>query len=125
METGKLMKQVAIYCRYATTSADAAFNQELHLLDTVEKHSDWNLYGKYYDCGVSGNRARRIALQQFLNDAKTSKFDILLVESPSRFYRNTEKTIKTIKQIQNLGVRVVFCDGSDADAVIRFYEAFA
>ncbi len=119
------MKQVAIYCRHATTSADVAFNQELHLLDTVEKHYDWNLYGKYYDYGVSGNRARRIALQQFLNDAKTTKFDILLVESPSRFYRNAEKTIKIIKQIQNLGIRVLFCDGSDGDTIIRIYEAFA
>ena len=119
------MKQVAIYCRHSTTSADAAFNQELLLLDTVEKHSDWNLYGKYYDCGVAGNRARRIALQQFMNDAKTTKFDILLVESPSRFYRNAAKTIAMIKQIQNLGVQVVFCDGTDGDAVIRLYEGLA
>ena len=70
---------------------------------------------------MSGRHAiKRHEFQQFVEDARTDTYDVLLVDHTSRFGRNQEECIRFKSELQRLGKIVVFVSqgiisGSDRD----------
>lgn len=60
----------------------------------------------YQDIGFSGLNMNRPALQTMLEDAKTGKFDTVLVSNPSRIGRDSAATAQIVKRLQDSGVQV-------------------
>jgi len=74
----------------------------------------------YEEPGISGRKANRKVVERILRDARAGKFDILIVTDVSRFFRNLEALISTIKELKACGVDFVSIDdGIDTRAPHR------
>lgn len=88
-------RKVAIYCRI-DRGANPEFvqqgieQQKKQLLDYAQ-HNALDIVGCYEDAGYSGFDVNRPGLRKLLEDAKTGKFDTVLVDSWSRLLRNTQE----------------------------------
>ena len=76
---------------------------------------------RWYTEFVSGRSVKkRHEFQQFLEDARLDRFDVLLVDHTSRFGRNQAECIRYKEELQQLGKIVIFVNqgiisGSDRD----------
>lgn len=107
---GKL--RVAVYCRFnhALQEHDASFElQKMSFLQRIESTPNWELADIYADLGVSG--ARKEPGSEFcrmMEDCKAGKIDIVLCKSFSRFSRRVVLAIERIRELKEMGVRVIF-----------------
>lgn len=60
----------------------------------------------YADAGVSGTTDQRIALQEAITDAKSGKFDVLLVHKSDRFFRSQEHASAYKILLREHGIRL-------------------
>lgn len=104
-------KQVAIYIRVSTLdqasdgySLDA---QEKALRKWCEERK-YNVYDLYADKGISGKDIEhRPDINRLLNDAKNSKFDLVLFWALSRFTRSVSDLYSTMEKFQKWNVSMV------------------
>jgi len=61
----------------------------------------------YQDAGISGTRSDRPALEQLLHDAEQGKFDVVIVHSIDRFYRDLQGLLKALNHLQQHGVAFI------------------
>lgn len=88
---------------FSTTTAQLQLNQE-YILGQIAK-SGGDLLSGYTDDGISGTRVSRPGLNRLLEDAKSKKFDVVVVTFMSRLGRGDAYTI--IEQmLTKCGVRV-------------------
>lgn len=81
--------------------------------------------------GFKTETAERKGIKSLLEDARTGKFNILLVYMFDRVGRRARKMCLTISILQNFGVRVYsvkegeldFCDDGELVKFIRFWSA--
>ena len=104
-------KQVAIYIRVSTLdqasdgySLDA---QEKALRKWCEERK-YNVYDLYADKGISGKDIEhRPDINRLLNDAKNSKFDLVLFWALSRFTRSVSDLYSTMEKFQKWNVSMI------------------
>ena len=102
-------------CAYARVSSDSedqqhSFAAQVRYYTTlITSHEDWEFVDIYADEGITGTRAdKREDFQRMMQDCRDGKIDRILVKSLSRFARNTQDCIASVRELKQLGVTVVF-----------------
>lgn len=104
-------KRVAAYCR-VSVEKDAMLhslaNQVSYYQDLIRANPEWDFAGIYADAGISGTKADRPEFRRMVADCRAGRIDIVLTKSISRFARNTECLLGTVRELRGLGVDVFF-----------------
>lgn len=114
IEAKKDLKKLLRVCAYARVSNDkeemleSLSNQVSHYNEFISSNPKWIYVGVYADEGISGTKLDRPEFNRMLDDARAGKIDLIITKSISRFARNTETVLKTIRELTSLGVDVYF-----------------
>ena len=104
--------RVACYARVARMEQLGIDAQKEYVRDYIKRHPEWELTEEYVDMGVSGDKTDRPALWVMLKEAEEKKFDILVLKSTDRIYRDAVKLAGILQKLSSLGVKVEFVDGT-------------
>jgi len=104
--------------------ANSFESQQRYFKEYIDRQPDWELYQVYADEGITGTSTKkRAAFNRMIADAHRGKFQLILTKEVSRFSRNILDTITYTRELQTLGVGVVFMnDGINSmepDAELR------
>ena len=103
--------RVCAYCRVSTEEDEqenSLENQMSHYEDAIQANPNYELAGIYSDFGVSGFKENRPGFQMMLEAARKHEFNLIITKSVSRFCRNTDTLLKTVRELKELGVGVLF-----------------
>ncbi len=116
------MITAAIYARYSSDGQrEASIEDQARNCEGYAKRQDWKIVARYADKAISGSVTDRPQYQQMLRDAKTKKFDILLVDDLSRLSRDQVETMQACRRLVHWGVRLIaISDGLDTS--VKGYE---
>ena len=110
--------RVAAYCRVSRDGVqDGSFEtQRDFFINGIVGHPGWELGGLYADYAKTGTQIRgRTDFQRMMRHASAGKFDYILAKSISRFSRSVSDTMKSIRELTDLGIGVYFLE-EDFDA---------
>ena len=103
---------VAAYCRVSSNSEDQLHSyraQVSHYMELIAGNPDWVLSDIYADEGITGTSLeKRDEFNRMIEDCRAGKINRILVKSVSRFARNTTELIAVVRELRELGVRIVF-----------------
>ncbi len=131
------VQRVAIYVRVSTDDIRQTTSYELqkkYYEDFVVKHPHWKLEKIYADEGISGTSTkRRDAFNQMMADAKAHKFNLIITKSVSRFARNVEDFLGSIRALTEqkppVGVffesEAIFSLNDDSQMALSFQSVMA
>ena len=104
--------RLAIYCRVSSDSEDQlhSFTNQIRYYSTyVQGHPEYTLVDIYADEGITGtSMERRDEMNRMLADCKGGRIDRILTKSVSRFARNTEELLLSVRMLKEIGVSVYF-----------------
>ena len=104
--------RVATYCRVSTDYSEQALSyvsQIRNYTDLINSHEGWELVDIYADEAVSGTKLdKREDFNRMLSDCRKGRIDKILVKSLSRFARNTNDCLTSLRELMSLGVAVQF-----------------
>ncbi|MBU9723138.1 MULTISPECIES: recombinase family protein [Bacillaceae] len=110
-EQPKLLR-VAAYVRVSSLSdeQEGSFdNQKMHYTQLIRSTPGWKMVDIYVDQGRTGTSMdKRPGFNRLIRHAKERKIDVILCKSVSRFARNVIDSINTIRELTELGVRIIF-----------------
>lgn len=117
--------RVAAYCRVSTDKVEqqeSLENQMKLFREMIEQHEGWRLVGIYADKGLTGTIAKkRPEFMRLIRDCKAGRVDFVITKSISRFARNTLDCLQYVRDLQKLGVNVLF-QKEDIDTSNTFSE---
>jgi DNA invertase Pin-like site-specific DNA recombinase len=98
-------KRAAIYGRVSTEGQSV----EMQLVELREfaMRRGWRLVEEYVDCGVSGSKESRPALNRLMADALQRRFDVVAVWKIDRFGRSLKHLVNALADLESLGVAFV------------------
>jgi site-specific DNA recombinase len=99
------------YCRVSTDKDEQiqSLSKQIEFFTDFVVNKGHELFRIYADEGISGKQVKnRTQFIQMLKDAEQKKFDILFVKDISRFARNTEDFLHSIRKLKNLGINLFF-----------------
>jgi DNA invertase Pin-like site-specific DNA recombinase len=94
--------RVALYMRVSTDSQDAA-----HQLPELQRYVDfhkWTVTEIYTDEGVSGRKSSRPALDRMMADARSKKFDVVVVFKLDRLGRSAKHLLSVLDELNSFGI---------------------
>ena len=104
--------RLAIYCRVSSDSEDQlhSFANQIRYYSTyVQGHPEYTLVDIYADEGLTGTSLeKRDEMNRLLTDCKCGRIDRIIVKSVSRFARNTEELLLSVRMLKEIGVSVYF-----------------
>ena len=104
--------RVAAYVRVSSLldEQEGSFdNQKTHYTQLIRSTPGWKMVDIYTDQGRTGtSMAKRPGFNRMIRHAYEKKIDIILCKSVSRFARNVLDAINTIRELTELGVRIIF-----------------
>ena len=104
--------RLAAYCRVSSNSEDQLHSfaaQIRYYSEYTRKNPQYELVDIYADEGITGTEmSKRDELNRLLRDCKQGKIDRIITKSVSRFARNTEELLVTLRLLKELGVSVFF-----------------
>ena len=107
----KIMR-LAAYCRVSTDSDDQlhSFAAQVRYYESyADSRDEFELVDIYADEGLSGtDMKKRDEMNRMIRDCEKGKIDYIIVKSVSRFARNTQDLISTIRLLKSLNVTVFF-----------------
>lgn len=81
--------RTALYLRTSTPNSSSCEYQRQKLLNTLEKHPEWQLADTYFDVASSTTPfKKRSGFKTMLNDCKNGKIDLIVTKNISRFGKN-------------------------------------
>ncbi len=96
-------QRVAVYARVSTPDPTQTTSFELqrkYYEDFVHQHEKWVLVGIYADEGKSGTSMKhREQFLEMIADAKAGKIDLIITKSISRFARNVEDFLSSVRTL--------------------------
>lgn len=105
-------KKAVAYTRVSTNSSAQVHSYEYqneYWQNTITHNPNYEFSGIYADRGISGSAvAKRPQLLKMLEDARKRKFDVIFTKSVARFARNTEELLNTVRELRDLGIKVIF-----------------
>ncbi|MEG2896518.1 MAG: recombinase family protein [Niameybacter sp.] len=117
----KREKKVAIYCRVSTNSKEQLKSlaaQVLGLTRLTASTLQWLLVDVYMDIASGKVGTSRPEFVRMMEDCKGHKVDIILIKNVSRCGRDTVEVLRSLREIKNQGVRIIFeQEGLDTDTV--------
>lgn len=99
------MKKAAIYVRVST--ADQHVESQLYDLRDLAAKRGFEVVKEYQDCGVSGRKARRPALDSLVADARRKKFSVVLVAAFDRVARSVKHFLHVMDEFDSLGITFI------------------
>ena len=110
--SGDKPKRVALYLRVSTgrqAAGDVSIPSQRDLTRRFCGAQGWVVTEEFVEPGASATDDRRPAFQRMLEQAREPerRFDVILVHSFSRFYRNGAEMELTIRSLKKLGIEVV------------------
>ncbi len=104
--------RLAIYCRVSSDSEEQlhSFANQIRYYSTyTREHPEYELVDIYADEGITGtSMERRDEMNRMLADCKGGRIDRILTKSVSRFARNTEELLLSVRMLKEIGVSVYF-----------------
>jgi len=97
----------ALYIRVSTEDqAKEGYSLEVQreYLEAFATRESYEIFKVYCDDGISAYSTRRPALQQLLADAKTKKFELVVVHKIDRFSRNLKDLLMLVDELSSYGV---------------------
>ena len=112
--------RLAAYCRVSSDSEDQlhSFAAQIQYYSAYERtHPEYTLVDIYADEGLTGtDMKKRDELNRLIRDCQKGKIDRIIIKSISRFARNTEELLTTLRLLKSIGVSVYFEEqGIDTD----------
>lgn len=130
-------QRVAIYVRVSTDDVRQTTSYELqkkYYEDFVTRHPNWTLVKIYADEGISGTSLKhRDEFNRMIADCRAGKIDMIITKSVSRFARNVEDFIGTVRSLAELKPRVgvffeseaIFSLNDDSQMALTFQATMA
>ena len=105
-------RRAALYLRVSTgrqAAGDVSLPSQRDLTRRYCEARSWVVTEEFVEPGASATDDRRPVFQRMLEQAREAdrRFDVILVHSYSRFYRNGAEMELTIRSLRKLGVEVV------------------
>ena len=120
-----MSKRVAVYARVSTTRQaenDISIPDQISQAKRYCRQKGWHVVCEFIDPGASARDDKRPEFQRMMDAAcvDPSPFDVILVHSQSRFFRDTAGYVVSKKKLQKHGVSLVsmtqdFGDGAAAE----------
>lgn len=105
-------RRVAAYARVSRDSdtlLHSLANQVSYYTDRISSNPEWEFAGIYVDEGISGTSVeKRSDFLRMMADVRDRKMDLILTKSVSRFARNTVDLLRSVRELQGLGIEVRF-----------------
>lgn len=130
-------QRVAIYVRVSTDDIRQTTSYELqkkYYEEFVTRHPNWTLVKIYADEGISGTSLKkRDEFNKMIADCRAGKIDMIITKSVSRFARNVEDFIGTVRSLAELKPRVgvffeseaIFSLNDDSQMALTFQATMA
>jgi DNA invertase Pin-like site-specific DNA recombinase len=99
------MKRAVLYLRVSTL--DQHPQTQMHDLQQMAKQRGYTVVREYQDCGISGGRTRRPALDNMMEDARRGRFDVVLVWACDRLARNVRHLLEVLDDLSRLNIEFV------------------
>ena len=102
---------VCAYCRVSTQKErqiNSLASQVSYYSNIIHNTPGWRYIGVYYDEGISGRSTKRPGFNEMMAKARSKQIDIILCKSISRFSRNIVDCLKTIRELNDLGIEIRF-----------------
>lgn len=106
-----LPKRACAYVRVSTghdAQLNSLQNQTEYYERKIKANPGYVFCGIFSDAGISGSREDRPGFQAMLDAARRGLLDIILTKSISRFARNTELLLNSVREMKGLGIGVIF-----------------
>lgn len=97
-----MKKKIAIYIR--VSKFDQNPNLQKDEILAFCKHAEYEVFKIYIDLGFSGKDNTRPEFIKMMNDAKSRKFDMLVVWKFDRFARSTADLINSLETFNHLNI---------------------
>lgn len=130
-------QRIAIYVRVSTDDVRQTTSYELqkkYYEEFVTRHPNWTLVKIYADEGISGTSLKhRDEFNRMISDCRSGKIDMIITKSVSRFARNVEDFIGTVRSLAELRPRVgvffeseaIFSLNDDSQMALTFQATMA
>lgn len=104
-------KRVAAYCRVSAekdSMLHSLASQVSYYRGLISGNPEWEFAGVYADEGISGTKEDRPEFLRMMADCEAGRIDMVLTKSVSRFARNAEYLLRSVRRLGELGVDVYF-----------------
>ena len=104
-------KRTCAYVRVSTghsAQLNSLQNQTEYYERKIKGNPRYAFRGIYSDAGISGSREDRPGFMAMMEVARAGLVDVILTKSISRFARNTELLLRSVRELRSLGVGVMF-----------------
>lgn len=110
------MKKAVIYARYSSDRQnEQSIAGQVEVCTEWAKNNDVEIMHIYHDEALSGKTDKRPDFQRMIKDAKSGKFDYILVYKLDRFARNRYDSAIYKAQLKKYGVRIMSAMENIAD----------
>lgn len=115
IEASKQIKKRLRVCAYARVSMDkdsmlhSLSAQVSHYNEMINSNSEWEFIEVYADYAKTGTKEEsRPEFQRMMEDCREGKIDLIITKSISRFARNTETVLKSVRELKSKGIDIFF-----------------
>ena len=108
--------KIAAYCRVSTEKEAQidSLEKQIEFFNDFTKKNGYELYKLYADEGISGKQIKnRKQFLAMMKDAKSKKFERVVVKDVSRFARNTVDLLQSIRELKSYGIQVDFLNNGE------------
>ncbi len=103
---------VCAYCRVSTDKNDQrnSFEAQKRFFDReFQNHPNWTMKTIFADKGISGtSRKKRDEFNRMIEQAMSGKYNLIITKEVSRFSRNVDDILFTVKALRDRGVYIWF-----------------
>src|SRR5215831_6051511 len=98
--------RAALYMRISTKNHGQTTDTQAVALREYAERRGFDVI-EYRDEGISGSKDSRPALDRLMKDAKSRKFDVVIVARFDRFARSVSHLLRALEEFSHLGVNFV------------------
>ena len=101
------MKRAALYMRVSTKGHGQTTDTQALALHEYSQRRGLEIVGEYRDEGISGSKDTRPALDRLMKNARSRKFEVVIVARFDRFARSVSHLLRALEEFSHLGVDFV------------------
>ena len=123
------IKNVGVYCRVSTRSMEqlhSLASQVSHFTQLIRRRRDWKLYDFFIDIASGADLDNRPEFRRMMNDCENGVVNTVITKSISRFGRNTEQALISLRLLTAYYVDVIFeYEGVNTSGIVVLSDAEA
>lgn len=101
------IRNVGVYCRVGTASTEqlhSLANQVSHFTLLIKRKVGWRLHDFCIDVASGATTEKRLEFQRMMDDCENSVVNTVITKSISRFGRNTEQALISLRLLTSFNV---------------------